>query len=231
MNPEVQTLFHELADLTVEQREVYFQERRVTAQIRAEVEELLSYDHESGEELAACVASSAQVFLELSDGAVDGTRCGPYRLLRVLGTGGMGEVYLAERADGEVQQRVAIKFLRHSRAEPAFLDRFLRERQILANLNHSGIARLLDAGRAAGSWPYLVMDYIDGVPIDSYVGQLDLRRKLQLFLKVCDAVSYAHRNLIIHRDIKPSNILVTADGAPKLLDFGLARVISDSLRN
>jgi tetratricopeptide (TPR) repeat protein/tRNA A-37 threonylcarbamoyl transferase component Bud32 len=137
----------------------------------------------------------------------------------------MGSVYLAERADGEVRQRVAIKFLRCAGDEPVLRDRFLRERQILATLNHPGIARLLDAGHTSEGQPYLAMDHIDGVPIDVYAKELDVRKKLELFLQVCDAVSYAHQNLVIHRDIKPSNILVDSAGSPKLLDFGIAKLL------
>jgi serine/threonine protein kinase len=131
-------------------------------------------------------------------------------LTRVIGRGGMGAVYLAERADGEGEQRVAIKFLRHYSDEPTFRERFRREHQILAALNHPGIARLFDAGHTGDGQPYLVMEYIDGQPIVVYAVRCDLRARLRLFLRVCDAVSYAHHNLIIHRDLKPSDILVDA---------------------
>jgi serine/threonine protein kinase len=140
----------------------------------------------------------------------------------------MGAVYLAERTDGELEQRVAIKVVRSHADLPAFQERFLRERRILASLNHPGIARLLDAGHTADAQPYLVMEFIDGVAIDRYCSQLDLRDILKLFLAVCEAVSYAHRNLIVHRDLKPSNILVDSAGRPKLLDFGIARILDAS---
>jgi serine/threonine protein kinase len=153
---------------------------------------------------------------------------GPYRVIRPLGTGGMGAVYLAERADGEVEQRVAIKVVRSGVNLSAFQGRFVRERQILASLNHPGIARLLEAGHAADGTPYLVMEYIDGLSIDAYCSQLDLLSVLKLFLQVCDAVSHAHRNLIIHRDLKPSNILIDSAGRPKLLDFGIAKILDAS---
>ena len=136
-------------------------------------------------------------------------------------------MYFAERADGEVEQRVAIKVIGQRRLEPAFVDRFLRERQILATLSHPGIARLLDAGHTGDGQPYLAMEYVDGVPIDAYAARLDLRGKLALFLKACEAVSYAHRNLIIHRDLKPSNMLVDSSGELKLLDFGIAKILDD----
>jgi serine/threonine protein kinase len=136
----------------------------------------------------------------------------------------MGDVYLAERADGEVQQRVAIKFLRTGSLLPSLRSRFLRERQILAGLNHPGIARLLDVGHKDGQ-PYLVMEYVPGARIDQYAAGRELREIFELFLKVCDAVSYAHRNLVIHRDLKPSNIVIDENGQPKLLDFGIAKIL------
>jgi len=143
----------------------------------------------------------------------------------------MGSVYLAERIDGEVEQRVAIKFLRFGGHEPAFRDRFLRERQILANLTHPGIARLLDAGHTSEGEPYLAMECIDGTPIDVYAEKLDIKSKLELFIQVCAAVSYAHQNLIIHRDLKPSNIVVDSEGSPKLLDFGIAKLLENEERS
>jgi tRNA A-37 threonylcarbamoyl transferase component Bud32/tetratricopeptide (TPR) repeat protein len=225
MTREAEVLFHELADLSPAEREAYFRDRRVPAGVRDEVELLLRFDSENGHVLTASVAGSAEELLQRSGEVNVGRRCGPYRLLRVLGRGGMGLVYLAERADGEVEHRVAIKFVRHGGDEQAFGERFLRERQILATLNHPGIARMVDAGHSDDGRPYLAMDYIDGTPIDEYASGLELRGKLDLFLRVCDAVSYAHRNLIIHRDIKPSNILIDASGKPKLLDFGIAKIL------
>ena len=129
----------------------------------------------------------------------------------------MGTVYLAERSDGEIQQKVAVKVLRAGADGTAWRDRFLRERQLLATPNHPSIAHVRDAGHAADGQPYLVMEYVDGLPIDVYAGKIDLRYKLMLFLRVCDGVAHAHRHLIIHRDLKPSNILVDASGQPKLL--------------
>jgi serine/threonine protein kinase len=154
--------------------------------------------------------------------------CGAFRLVRAIGSGGSGSVFLAERAAGGVAQRVAIKLLRPGDDEAAFRERFLRERRILAALNHPGIACLIDAGHTADGRPYLAMDYIEGTPIDVFAEELDLHTVLALFLQVCDAVSYAHRNLIIHRDLKPSNILVDSAGQAKLLDFGIARILDAS---
>jgi serine/threonine protein kinase len=156
------------------------------------------------------------------------SHCGPYRLVRLLGSGGMGEVYLAERSDGEIQQKVAVKVLRAGANRHAWCDRFLKERQLLASLNHPSIARVIDAGHSAGGQPYLVMEYVDGLPIDVYADGRDLRDQLMLLLRVCDRVSHAHRQLIIHRDLKPSNILVDASGQPKLLDFGIAKMLDET---
>lgn len=225
MNEHVRSLFHELADLSPDERERVFQERQIEPAVRAEVNLLLKFDSDSEHFLTGFVAACAWQWLDETAEAAAGRRCGPYRLLGLLGHGGMGSVYLAERADGEVEQQVAVKLLRYGGHEPAFHDRFLRERQILATLNHPAIAHLLDAGHTGDGQPYLVMEYVDGCPIDVYAEQLGLRAKLELFRQVCDAVSYAHRNLIVHRDLKPSNIFVDREGRPKLLDFGIAKML------
>jgi serine/threonine-protein kinase len=153
-----------------------------------------------------------------------------YRILRLLGEGGMGMVYLAERCDEGFSQLVALKFL-HAANEgsPILHERFGQERRLLARLEHPGIARLLDGGMMDGGRPFLAMEYIEGERIDEWCDAhaMPLNERIELFLKVCDAVEFAHRNLIIHRDIKPANILVTADGTPKLLDFGIARMIDE----
>ena len=225
MRDEVLRLFREVDDLTPAERSLYFEKREVPADLRAELESLLQFDAPDTP-MAEMVSGAAQAFLEsLEEFPAPGLRCGPYRLERLLGRGGVGEVFLAERADGQVEQRVAIKLLCRGVPRASLRSRFLQERQILAWLQHPGIARLLDVGETAEGRPYLVMDYIDGVPIDVYSRKLDLRGKLRLFLGVCDAVAYAHRNLIIHRDIKPSNILVDGGGQPKLLDFGIAKIL------
>ena len=157
-----------------------------------------------------------------------GKLVGDYRLLRVLGEGGMGTVYLATRADEAYQQEVAIKLM-HPGFGPSqsMLLRFSAERQILANLNHPNIARLLDGGMTAEGSPYLVMEYVNGTAIDLFCSerQLALDDRLRLFRTLCTAVDYAHRHLVVHRDIKPTNVLVNADGEPKLLDFGIAKLI------
>ncbi|HEX7012615.1 MAG TPA: tetratricopeptide repeat protein [Steroidobacteraceae bacterium] len=156
-----------------------------------------------------------------------GTVIGRYRVLKLLGRGGMGAVYLAERADEQFEQQVALKLIGRTLPSGALARRFRAERQILAHLNHPNIARLLDGGAGEGGVPYLAMEYVEGTRIDRYCEQqqLDVRARLRLFQQVCAAVQYAHQKLVVHRDIKPSNILVTAQGVPKLLDFGIAKLI------
>jgi len=228
MNARVEELFHEVADLTPEARREYFAARGVDADTRGEVEALLAFDPGASGYLLRGVGIAASRSLPRM--RAEGRRCGAYRLLELIGRGGMGAVYVAERADGEVTHRAAVKLLRYGGDEPAFRDRFLRERQILATLNHPGIARLLDAGHTEDGQPYLAMEYIEGVSIDAYSRSLDPSKKLDLFLRICEAVAYAHRNLVVHRDIKPSNILVDAAGSPKLLDFGVAKLLEDPER-
>ena len=155
-------------------------------------------------------------------------RLGPYRIVSRIGAGGMGAVYLAERDDEGLSKRVAIKMVPWALSGDEALRRFQQERQILSRLEHPNIARMMDAGRSPDGMPYLVMEYVDGVALDAYAAGLPPEHRLQLFRVICAAVSYAHANLIVHRDLKPANILVTADGAPKLLDFGIARVIDES---
>jgi tetratricopeptide (TPR) repeat protein len=157
-----------------------------------------------------------------------GRRVGPYRLTRALGHGGMGSVYLAERADGAFDQTVAIKLLPVGMMRPAHERRFLAERQILARMENPHIARLLDGGVTEDGTPYFVMEYVDGLPIDEYCERhaLPIAERLRLFLPVCEAVDSAHRNLVIHRDLKPTNVLVATDGTVKLLDFGIAKLLS-----
>ncbi|MFN3703670.1 protein kinase domain-containing protein [Thermomonas sp.] len=166
-------------------------------------------------------------FVTLPVGVVPGARLGPYRLERLLGEGGMGQVWLAERADGLYERKVALKLLRPGLADPQLRQRFDRERDILARFAHPFIARLLDAGIDQNGQPYLALEYVDGEAITRYCQsrQLDLPARLDLFRQVCEAVSHAHANLIVHRDLKPSNILVTPAGQVRLLDFGIAKLL------
>src|SRR5579863_666664 len=141
---------------------------------------------------------------------------GPYTLVKFLGSGGMGSVYLVERDAGGIRQRAALKILAPHAAGPSFVERFHREQRILASLDHPFITRMLDAGLDESGRPYLVMEFVEGEPVDEYCDsrKLEVEARLKLFLKICEAVDYAHRNLIVHLDLKPSNILVTADGSP-----------------
>jgi serine/threonine protein kinase/tetratricopeptide (TPR) repeat protein len=163
--------------------------------------------------------------------AVGQRRVGPYRLIRQIGRGGMADVHLAARADGLYRKPVAMKLVRVGISSPEILSRFRHERQTLAVLDHPNIVKLLDGGTTDEGLPYLVMDYVEGVPIDEYCDSRrhSITQRLELFRIVCAAVHYAHQNLIVHRDLKPSNILVTADGTPKLLDFGIAKLLRPEL--
>lgn len=175
---------------------------------------------------AAAALLSEQHTLDASD-RFEGRRIGAYRLVREIGGGGMARVFLAERADGQFRQEVALKLLRPGLDADIEQRRFLAERQILASLHHPNIARLLDGGLTDEGLPYLALEYIEGQPIDAYCDEqkLPVRDRLELFLGVTEATQYAHRNLIVHRDLKPSNILVTSDGEVKLLDFGIAKLL------
>lgn len=169
-----------------------------------------------------------------SDAGVAGRRYGPWEAVRVLGTGGMGSVLLVKRADGQFEQKAALKLVAGHLVGEYFLERLRSERQILASLRHPNITSLLDGGVTDDGTPYLVMEFVEnGVPLDQYADsrKLTVRERLQMFLKVCAAVEFAHRNLIVHRDLKPGNILVNAQGEPKLLDFGTARLLPEGAAN
>jgi serine/threonine protein kinase len=207
-------------------------------ELRSDVEALLASDDEHGVEfLAAPVADLAAArFTDptSSPASVEflaGRRVGPYEILREIGHGGMGAVYLANRADGQFRKRVAIKLVKPYLGTEEILRRFRNERQVVADLEHPNIAQLLDGGATEDGLPYLVMEYVEGAPIDAWCdsSKLSVRERVKLFRSVCAAVQYAHDKQVIHRDIKPANILVTADGTPKLLDFGIAKVLNPDL--
>lgn len=223
----IETIFSEFLELDTAAREAALKKlNEQQPALRAELESLLSS------------ADKAEGFLSLSPvppiSALEEEKLirtnqsfGSYQIIRELGYGGMGTVFLAERADGEYCKQVAIKMVNCVVNTELNLRRFIAERQILANLEHPNIACLLDGGTTEDGRPYLVMEYIQGEPIDLYcrTKQLAIRDKLELFIKVCTAVHYAHQNLIVHRDLKPANILITAEGIPKLLDFGIAKLL------
>ena len=221
----LEDLFHSMLALPPEQRAAALAEAcGDDDQLRVEVERLLRADAH-----ASAFVGSAAAELERAAAAVlpDSGQIGAYRIVRELGRGGMGSVFLGERADAQFDMRVAIKLIKRGMDSDAVLERFRHERQILAGLEHPNIARLLDGGTTSDGVPYFVMEYIDGVAIDEYcrTHQLPIEARLNLFRQVCAAVSYAHQHLVVHRDIKPSNILVTAEGVPKLLDFGIAKLV------
>ncbi|MBX3604816.1 MAG: serine/threonine protein kinase [Piscinibacter sp.] len=180
----------------------------------------------SGDAVEATIERSAARWAGARQAGLIGLRLGPWRIVAHLADGGMGAVYRGERADGRYEQAVAIKLLNPALVSPAAHERLLQERQILARLTDPHIARLLDGGETDDGVPYLVMEFVDGLPIDRWCRERagGLRPRLQLMVQVCRAVDHAHRNLVVHRDLKPSNILVDAQGAPRLLDFGIAKL-------
>jgi len=196
------------------------------AAVRAEAEELLRFDHEANEIFSA-ENQPVDFSASISEASLTGHLIGHYRPVEEIGRGGMGTVYLAERADGTYEQRVALKVLQGSVSTPRLVERFEEERRILARLSHPGIARLLDGGLTPDGRPYLVLEYVDGLAIDVYCDEekLDTAARLRLFLKVADAVQSAHQQMVLHLDLKPANILVTPQGEPRLLDFGIARIL------
>ena len=200
--------------------------------LAAELADLLQASDRTGP-LERGLGGLAQDALAQADPApadAAGSRIGHWRLIEPIGRGGMGEVFLAERLDGGFSQRAALKRLKRGMDSEEILRRFLQERQILATLNHPRIARLLDGGLDASDRPYLVMEYVQGVPITQWAraAGLGLRARVALLCEVCDAVAYAQRHLVVHRDIKPSNILVDPQGVPHLLDFGIAKLLGDA---
>jgi serine/threonine protein kinase/tetratricopeptide (TPR) repeat protein len=198
--------------------------------LRDEVESLLSSCNKA-EGFLDGLLDEAVTLIGGAEPPVAGLMIGSYRVIRELGRGGMGTVYLAGRADDTYKKRVAIKLIKRGMDTEDVVRRFRNERQILASLDHPNIARLLDGGTTSQGLPYFVMEYIDGQPIDRYCDEQRLTTvaRLQLFRTVCAAVHYAHQNLVVHRDLKPSNILVTNDGVVKLLDFGIAKLLNTDL--
>jgi len=224
----VEELFHQIQEIPEAGRAEWLHGQTQDPQVRSE---LLAMLEAAGEPLEEVILGQMEQLMRRSNRRdIDsqiGTRVGPWRLKRVLGQGGMGSVFEAVRADGGFEQRAAIKIIKPGLVrESAFLERFKLERQILAKLEHPGIARLIDGGRTSDGVPYFVMEYVDGFHLLDYCDRhhLGIRERVTLGQQVCEAVGYAHRQGVIHRDLKPSNILVTAEGRPKLLDFGIAKM-------
>ena len=227
---QAKEIFLDALEIPETEREKFIEEKCADdSLLKKEVEELLAAHFESESFIEKPLFEVASIFKNKTGNKE--TVFGNYRIIREIGVGGMGAVYLAERSDGEFNRQVAIKIVRQNFADKELINRFKRERQILASLSHPFIAKLLDGGADADGVPFLAMEYIDGEPITEYAStqNLSVEERLNIFLKVCAAVAEAHRNLIVHRDLKPSNIFVTDDGTPKLLDFGLAKLLDAGL--
>jgi serine/threonine-protein kinase len=222
-------LFHDLVDRTPEEREERLTALAATdADLLPALRELLAVGDEADAALAGAVGEGARDLWREDGGGLVGRRIGPWEVVRLLGHGGMGSVFLARRADGAFTQQVALKLVRSGFATANLMRRFQSERRTLAALEHPNIARLLDGGTTDDDQPYLVMEYVDGVDVEAHceAHELPLGERIELFLAVCAAVEHAHRNLVVHRDLKPGNVLVTAGGVPKLLDFGIAKLLA-----
>src|SRR5262245_2876685 len=200
------------------------------AELRHEVESLLDYET-AGAFIQEPIKGAAQSLSDELREDLIGRRLGAYRVTRLVGHGGMGAVYEATRADDQFDQQVAIKIIKRGMDTDFARERFTREQRILARLEHPHIARLIDGGATEDGLPYFVMEYVEGRPIGEYcdANQLSITERLKLFRQVCAAVQFAHQNLVVHRDIKPSNILAPPDGAPKLLDFGIAKLVNPDI--
>jgi len=224
---EVQKLFEKALELDPDKRENFLKERcGDDNDLYEEVISLLKADTDDHSIFSASVSD----YISIDEKSLSGKIFGNYRAVEQIGSGGMGSVYLAERADGQFEQKVALKIIKPGMNSKEIVSRFEAERQILARLQHPNIARLLDGGISDSGLPYFTMEYVEGKPITEYCDEknLTIEQRLELFKKVCEAVLYAHQNLVIHRDIKPSNILVQEDGTVKLLDFGIAKVFEEN---
>ena len=227
----IQELFAAAVDLPPKERAAFLdRECYGDATLRREVQSLIDSDAQATsfiEDPASAIPPGLLSEPE-PETSLAGRHFGPYEIVREIGRGGLGAVYLAIRSDGEYRKEVAVKLIRRGLDTEDILRRFRNERQILAQLDHPNIARLVDGGTTDDGLPFFVMEYVKGEPISAYCDthRLDTHQRLELFRKVCGAVTYAHQNLVIHRDLKPSNILVAADGEPKLLDFGIAKLLT-----
>jgi serine/threonine-protein kinase len=234
--PHLRELFHELVDAPPEEcQQRLLQLDREDPELAAELRELLAMGGEDEARVSEVIAGEARelaagvgdVLARGGEGEQVGRRIGPWELVRLLGHGGMGAVYLARRADGAFVQLAALKLIRSGLASGQLVRRFRDERQVLASLDHPNIARLLDGGTTDDGMPYLVMEYVEGTTLEEHCDAhgLGVPDRLELVLAVCAGVEHAHRSLVVHRDLKPANILVTAAGVPKLLDFGVAKLL------
>ncbi len=223
-------IYEILSDFSKEKREEYYLKNGIKNEIRTELEILIELESPANsyfEKLSQNVISPA--IFEMSDLPPSSGKVYKYKILKKIGRGGMGSVYLAERDDDAYKSQVAVKILRRGLKNKEIIEGFRAERQILAKLNHPNITHLLDGGMTTDGRPYFVMEYVEGKPITQYCDEkkLSLTKRIDLFKQICDTLAYAHQNLVIHRDLKPANILVTDEGIVKLLDFGIAKFIDD----
>ena len=226
---ELDDLFQRAVELSTLERAVLIDQVRQRSPVQAQrLVAMLEADESAGNTVDSAMSEVSRQLGESGDPLL-GECFGPYRIDEVLGRGGMGTVYRGTRVDGEFRQIAAIKTVRYGLESPEWIARFHREREILAQMSHSGIARLLDGGTGPRGLPFVAMEFVEGVPLTEYVGanECDLRERLRLFAELCDTVAFVHRNLIVHRDIKPANVMVTPDGRVKLLDFGIARLTDE----
>jgi eukaryotic-like serine/threonine-protein kinase len=224
----IKNLFHEVSELEPAARTPFLDQNCPNEEVRREVEELLAFHDKAADFIDQ--PAFVDIGLATAESDLIGRQIGNYKIESEIGRGGMGAVYLAARADAEFNQKVALKIVKRGMDTDFVLRRFRQERQILASLEHPHIARLLDGGTTDDGLPFFVMEYVDGADLLSFceAKNLSLAERLELFRAVCAAVAYAHQHLVVHRDLKPSNILVTADGTPKLLDFGIAKLLQAS---
>jgi serine/threonine protein kinase len=223
-------ILQEVLNVAPSERYAFLSNSKISTEILSEVESLLAFEKTAEKFMSVTAGGFTKDFFAESEEAkhsIVGQTFGIYEIVEEIGFGGMGAVYLAKRTDGKFEQKVAMKMLKREYNTKKLRRRFEVEKEIQAKLHHPNIAALLDSGTTDDGVPYLVMEYIEGVPIDVFCAEksLDLKTRLKLFNKVCEAVGYAHRNLIIHRDLKPSNIIVTEKGEPKLLDFGISKLL------
>jgi serine/threonine protein kinase/tetratricopeptide (TPR) repeat protein len=226
---KIQAVFEQVIDSSPEERSSRLADSCAgDADLRTSVEALLASDEKATDPLVNVIGAAAESLLTDHQDRLLGTLVGPYRIVSILGHGGMSTVYRGERDDAQYQQSVAIKVLNLATLHPRLRSRLHSERHILATLDHPSIARLIDCGDLEDGTPYLVMEHVDGEPIDVFCDNrtLFVHERLELFAQVCHAVQYAHRNLIVHRDIKGANVFVTGDGIAKLLDFGIAKLLA-----
>jgi serine/threonine-protein kinase len=227
---KVKAVFYAALDLPTAERLSFVRaECRDDTDLQTEIEKLLQSHQETDNFIEKPIFTTVKnLVTDEKHFTLIGKKIGVYQIQKEIGRGGMGAVYLAERADGEFHQQVAVKLIKRGLDTDEIIRRFRHERQILANLDHPYITRLIDGGTTIDGLPFLIMDYVEGLPLISFANKhkLTLHERLKLFLQICSAVQYAHQHLIIHRDLKPSNILVTNDKTPRLLDFGIAKLLS-----